>query len=122
MTKRNENLVAVKDKDGQLFEVTVRNATDLVQHNGWTYVNAVMTELDAKATSPRAKRPRDEKLTAAKELVAKGDDSKAKGDDSKAKGGKKKLPKKEEVAEAEAEAEVEDVVEPEDDVTPFDER
>ena len=108
MSKRNENLVAVKDKEGQIFEVTVRNANDLVQHNGWTYVNAVMTDLDAKATSPREKKPRDQKLAAAKEL--------AKSEDKK---NKKKLPKKEEVKE-EVESETQD--ETEDDVTPFDER
>lgn len=70
MSKRNELLVAVRDPKGKLFEVTRRNATDLVQHSGWSYDRPAMSTTDELATAGRKRIPRGEKVAAARKLAA----------------------------------------------------
>lgn len=69
--KRGEMLVKVRDPSGQIFEVGRRNATDLVQHKGWSYDRDDAVTTDELATAGRKLRPRGEKLAAARELAAK---------------------------------------------------
>lgn len=70
MVKRNESLVAVRDPKGKLFEVGRRNATDLVQHKGWTYDRPAEPTTDELATAGRTRRARGEKVEAARKLAA----------------------------------------------------
>lgn len=72
MTKRNEPMIQVKDPKGEIFEVSRRNANDLVQNLGWSYISEVSEEsLQADlATAPRNKQPRSSKVQAARELAA----------------------------------------------------
>ena len=70
MNKRNEALVAVVDPNGETFEVTQRNASDLIQHRGWKYAHPVMELNDALATSPRDRKPRGEKVTESRKKAA----------------------------------------------------
>lgn len=69
--KRGEMLVKVRDPKGQIFEVGRRNATDLVQHKGWSYDRDETPTTDELATAGRKLRPRGEKVAAARELAAK---------------------------------------------------
>lgn len=64
-SKRNEHLVKVISPEGETFEVTRRNATDLVQNMGFTYPNT-KTEEESAAHAPRKRRPRGEKLAASR--------------------------------------------------------
>jgi hypothetical protein len=78
MSRVKGNLVRVKDKKGDIFEVSPANAHDLVQHLGWTYMK-VITEDEQEAVvedevktqlahSPRALRTREDEIA---ERVAK---------------------------------------------------
>ncbi|MFM7009109.1 MAG: hypothetical protein ACKO0Z_07205 [Betaproteobacteria bacterium] len=71
MAKRNEPLVKVKDLNGEIFEVSRRNGLDLVQNLGWKYVREVedLTN-DEKATSPRQRIPRGQKLADSRKLAS----------------------------------------------------
>jgi hypothetical protein len=71
MVKRNEGMVAVRDPKGKLFEVSRRNATDLVQHSGWTYDRPAGPTTDELATAKRNRIPRGEKVAQSRELAAK---------------------------------------------------
>lgn len=70
MSKRNEARVAVKDPSGEIFEVSQRNASDLVQHLGWTYAAPAMSLNDELATAPRERKPRGEKVAEARKKAA----------------------------------------------------
>ena len=72
MSKRSEPMIQVKDPKGEIFEVSRRNANDLVQNLGWSYISEVSEEsLQADlATAPRNKQPRSSKVQAARELAA----------------------------------------------------
>jgi hypothetical protein len=78
MSRVKGNLVRVKDKKGDIFEVSPANAHDLVQHLGWTYMK-VITEDEQEAVvediaktelahAPRAIRTREDEIA---ERVAK---------------------------------------------------
>lgn len=69
MSKRNEPLVLVRDPNGEEFEVSHRNASDLVLHRGWTYVFSKVSPEDALATQPRDKKPRDAKLIESRKIA-----------------------------------------------------
>jgi hypothetical protein len=71
MVKRNEMLVAVRDPKGKIFEVTRRNATDLIQHSGWSYVRPAEPTTDELATAARKRIPRGQKVAESRELAAK---------------------------------------------------
>lgn len=64
-SKRNEHIVTVVSPEGELFEVTRRNANDLVQNMGFSYPSD-KTEEDTAAQAPRKRRPRGEKLAASR--------------------------------------------------------
>jgi hypothetical protein len=65
-------MIQVKDPNGEPFEVTRRNANDLVQNLGWTYVRVIdeeslQTDL---AMAPRDKGKRASKVQEARENAA----------------------------------------------------
>lgn len=69
---RIENLVQVADPEGNIHEIRRRNATDLVQHKGWTWVdkeepNDLMTL--KLATAPRATKQVGAKLAKAQKRM-----------------------------------------------------
>lgn len=70
MTKRKEHIVQVRDPKGEVFEVTRRNANDLIQHQGWSLVADEGWTTDDLATAGRQKKPRGEKVKAAREKAA----------------------------------------------------
>lgn len=70
MTKRKENIVQVRDSRGEIFEVTRRNANDLIQHKGWKLVADEGITTDELATAGRDKKPRGAKVKAAREKAA----------------------------------------------------
>lgn len=111
MSKRNEGRVALKDPNGDIFEVTQRNASDLVQHLGWTYVTPLLSVEDALATSPRDRKPRGSKMEEVRKKAAEEKVS----EEKPAKGAKKS--KKAKPVEVVAEDSDDD-----ENVIPFDER
>jgi len=70
MTKRKENIVQVRDPKGEVFEITRRNANDLIQHQGWKLVADEGLTTDDLATAGRTKRERGEKVKASREKAA----------------------------------------------------
>lgn len=99
MSKRSEPMIQVKDPKGEIFEVSRRNANDLVQNLGWSYISEVSEEsLQADlATAPRNKQPRSSKVQAARELAAA---KKTPDPETKVVGKKKKAKKADEEVEA----------------------
>ncbi len=70
MSKRNEPTIKVKDPKGEVFEVTRRNANDLVINLGWSYLSDVPEEdaaLAVNASAPRAKGQSKSKVQLARE-------------------------------------------------------
>jgi len=92
-------MIQVKDPKGEIFEVSRRNANDLVQNLGWSYISEVSEEsLQADlATAPRNKQPRSSKVQAARELAAA---KKTPDPETKVVGKKKKAKKADEEVEA----------------------
>ena len=99
MSKRSEPMIQVKDPKGEIFEVSRRNANDLVQNLGWSYISEASEEsLQADlATAPRNKQPRSSKVQAARELAAA---KKTPDPETKVVGKKKKAKKADEEVEA----------------------
>lgn len=115
MVKRNEAIVKVRDPSGKLFEVTRRNATDLVQHKGWTYATPQHDNpQDALAAQPRTRKARGAKLDEIRAQTAAA--AETEGEAAKPKRGR---PKKE-VAAAPVTAPVYDLDDDEEEVVPFD--
>lgn len=96
MGYRTESKVRVIDKDGEIWEVSRRNANDLVTHNGWKYEVPPVSDEDAlkqNALAPRKKGQSSQKVGKAR---AEAEKLKRKTADTKKVGAKKK---KEVVAE-----------------------
>lgn len=70
MSKRKEHIVQIRDPNGEVFEVTRRNANDLIQHKGWKLVADEGLTTDDLATAGRTKKPRGEKVKASREKAA----------------------------------------------------
>jgi hypothetical protein len=54
--------IAVIDPDGNLHEVTRRNANDLVTHLGWRYSTAGSFVVDKNAQAPREVKSRENRI------------------------------------------------------------
>lgn len=68
-SKRNEHIVKVVSPEGEIMEVTRRNATDLVQNMGFSYPVKESVE-ESAAAAPRKRRPRGEKLAESRKADA----------------------------------------------------
>jgi hypothetical protein len=113
MTGRVEMLVKVKDPSGKLFEVTRRNALDLVQNLGWTLEGVDQPMLDVLATAPRNVKPRTPR-GAPLPISTGASEEAAEVAETPAKRGRGRPPKAAKVEEVEVEEVIETSVEDDD--------